>query len=153
MKVFITAIAALALVFAYTLPTFAQSGPPIPNAIWVDGILFGVTLAPNMLPDHGPKDGLYNFGNSGLTGQRSVGESKPGDQDYNGGRWQVTLVAYTPSGITHFDPDGDGAVNMELTSWEDVGQAISMGYLEVTGPGPSFTCPLHRQNGNGHGNH
>ncbi len=145
MRVIIAIVMTLSLVFGLAPIISAQSGPPVPNAIWADGILFGVVLTPNSLPPHGPKDGLYNFGNSGLTGQRSVSESKPGDRDYNGGRWQVTLVAYTASGIAYFDPDGDGAVNSEMTSWEEVEQNISAGRLEVIGPGPSFTCPLKPQ--------
>jgi hypothetical protein len=142
MRAIIVSVLTLSLISGLAPIVLAQSGPPRPDAIWADGILFGVVLTPNSLPPHGPKDGLFNFSNSGLTGQRAVSETKPGDRDYNGGRWQVTFVAYTPSGISYFDPDGDGAVNMEMTSWEEVQQHISAGHLEITGQGPSFTCPL-----------
>jgi hypothetical protein len=134
----------LAIVFSFSLVfcsfLWARSGPPVPNAIWADGILFGTVPTPNSLPPHGPKDGLYNFTN--LTGQRAVAESKPGDRDYNGGRWQVTLLEYTQSGLAFFDPDGDGVANSEMTSWEMVQDHINMGHLAVVGPGPSFSCPM-----------
>jgi hypothetical protein len=121
----------------------AQSGPPIPDAIWADDVLYGVIVTPNSLPPHGPKDGIYSFTN--LEGQRSVAESKPGDRDYNGGRWQVTLLAFTADGLEIHDANNDGVADFELTNWEQVQQHIGLGHLEVVGDGPSFTCPLKPQ--------
>lgn len=117
----------------------------IPNAIWADGRLFGVTLTPNDVPIRGPFDALYNFGASGLTGQRSVSESKPGDPDYNGGRWEVLPVTFTPLGMMVHDPDGDGAVNFELTSDLEIAQHAALGHLTVGAPVRYFVCPLHPQ--------
>jgi hypothetical protein len=115
------------------------------DAIWSDGELFGVTLTPNDVPMKGPFDALYNFADSGLTGQRSVSESKPGDRDYNGGRWKVLPVTYTAQGIAKYDPDGDGMVNVELTSDAQVLTEAAAGYLTVGEPVRYFVCPLHPQ--------
>ncbi len=123
-----------------TRVTADPAGPPIPEAIWADGHLFGTVLTPSDLPDKGPKDGIYNF--MGQAGQQSVAEAKPGDADYNGGRWNVTLVSFTEAGLAEFDQDMNGEVDEDLTSWEEVQQAISDGYVAVDGPGPTFVCPL-----------
>lgn len=120
--------------------TAEHVGPPALDAIWADDELFATVGTPTDLPDKGPKDGLYVF--EGLDGQRAVAEAKPGDQDYNGGRWQVVQVKFTEKGISVHDPDGDGIVNFELTSWEAVQHHIALGHLEVIGDGPSFVCPL-----------
>jgi hypothetical protein len=117
----------------------------IPDAIWTDGELFGTTITPKDVPNQGPFDKLYNFDESGLSGQRSVSESKPGDTDYNGGRWEVLPVTFTEMGMSIHDPDGDGQVNFELTSAEQVLQHASLGHLTIGEPIRYFVCPLHPQ--------
>jgi hypothetical protein len=108
----------------------AQAGPPAVDAVWADGQLFRTVFTPTVLPDKGPKDGIFAF--PGVAGQRPVAESKPGDTDYNGGRWQVYA-------INVLDAD---ALDHELTSWEEVQAYIDSGVLEIAGLGPSFVCPL-----------
>ncbi len=108
----------------------SAGGPPIPNALWADGALYRTILTPAMLPNHGPKDGLYVI--PGLPGQRGVAESKPGDKDYNGGRWQVYVL----------DVVDAGAIAGELMSWEEVEDHIDSGALAFAAMGPSFVCPL-----------
>lgn len=119
-------------------------GPPVTNAIWVDDELFGTVATPTNLPDKGPKDGIFSFMDSGLSGQRSVAEAKPGDQDYNGGRWQVYLLKFTEEGKEIHDKNNDGAVDFELTNWEQVKHHIELGHFEVS-DGPSFVCPLDKK--------
>lgn len=130
----------LFLTAVMAMVAWAGKGPPAPDAIWGDGQLFRTVDTGNSLPNHGPKDGIFAFTN--LDGQHSVAEAKPGDQDYNGGRWQVYFVAFTDAGLDEFDPDGDGVANYELTSWEEVQDAMTAGYVEQTGMGPSFVCPM-----------
>jgi hypothetical protein len=101
---------------------------------------YRTVLTPTHLPDRGPKDGLFVF--DGLSGQLPIGEAKPGDRDYNGGRWQVYVVSFTDSGMEAHDPDGDGTVNFQLDSWEMVMHHIDLGHLEMAGMGPSFVCPV-----------
>ncbi len=123
--------------------TIAQAGPPAPNSFYVDDILYRTVGTPAELPDEGPKDGLYVFQN--LSGQTPVAEAKPGDQDYNGGRWVVSVLAFTEEGEGMHDLDGDGVVNFELTYWEQVNHHISLGHLEKVADGPSFVCPVIKQ--------
>ena len=65
---------------------------------------------------------------SGLTGQRSVSESAPGDRDFNGGRWAVKLAVFTDTGRAVHDPDGDGSVNFELTNVNDLYHHVALGH-------------------------
>ena len=117
----------------------------IRDAIWADGELFGVTITPNDVPKKGPFDVIYNFGNSGLDGQRGISETKPGDTDYNGGRWEVLPATFTEEGKDVHDPDGDGTVNFELKSAEAVMDHVVLGHLTVGDPIRYFVCPLHPQ--------
>lgn len=114
-------------------------GPPF-GAFWADGMVYQTVIAPNSLPNKGPKDGLYVF--EGLDGQNPVAEAKPGDRDYNGGRWQVYVLQFTPDGLAVHDADNDGAADFQLMSWEMVNHHISLGHLEQVAMGPSFVCPL-----------
>lgn len=123
----------LVMVAGLAIVAVAGNGPPTPDAIWADGMLYSTVDTGNNLPAHGPKDGLYVFTN--LQSQRPVSESKPGDRDYNGGRWQIYF-------INAVNPDN---IPGELTSWEEVHSYINSGDLEVSGMGPSFVCPLIRQ--------
>lgn len=120
-------------------PTVTAGGPPGGN-FWADGMAFRTVVSPANLPDHGPKDGLYVF--EGLSGQNPVSETKPGDADYNGGRWQVYVLEFTDDGKAVHDPDGNGAANFELTSWEMVEHHIGLGHLTQIAMGPTFVCPL-----------
>jgi hypothetical protein len=137
---------ASAFVFAVSLISgqmaMAGVGPPAPDAFWVDGSLYATVGTPANLPDRGPKDGIYVFTN--LDGQRPVAEAKPGDHDYNGGRWQVTLLEFTQQGLDAHDADNDGMADFELQSWEMVQQHLGLGHLQVAGQGPSFVCPVIR---------
>ena len=43
-------------------------------------------------PASDPFDELYTSGNGFKDGVPLISESKPGDQDYNGGRWHVNIL-------------------------------------------------------------
>ena len=118
------------------------------SAIWCDGELFGVTITPNDVPMKGPFDVIYSFMDSGLEGQRSISDAKPGDTDYNGGRWEVRPVEFTAQGIAIHDPDGDGEVNFELMSDQQLHDHEGLGHLVIGPPARYFVCPLHPQHGN-----
>lgn len=131
------------MTFAMAIIAVAGVGPPHLDAIWADGMLYATVGTPTHLPGHGPTDGLFVI--SGLDGQRAVSEAKPGDQDYNGGRWQAYNLEWTESGLAVHDSDSDGMVDegMELTSWEDVEYHMNvLGHLTQTGMGDRFVCPL-----------
>lgn len=124
----------------------AKATPVFSGAIWNDGNLWGTVLTPTDLPDSAPDwsfDKLYNFADSGLSGQRSVSEAAPGDRDYNGGRWMVFAVTFTDLGKAVHDPDGDGIVDFELTSDAMVLEHRDLGHLEISDePVRRFVCPL-----------
>lgn len=129
----------LAAVLLLIVSPVVAGGPP-GGTIWADGMAFRTIATPSVLPDRGPKDGIYVFDN--LDGQNAVAESKPGDQDYNGGRWQVYVLTFTEDGLAVHDANDDGVADFELTSWEMVQQHIGLGHLEQTAIGPSFVCPM-----------
>ncbi|HMB69113.1 MAG TPA: hypothetical protein VKU85_07365, partial [bacterium] len=60
------------------------TGPP-GGTIYVDDMAFRTVATPRDLPDRGRFDAIYVLGGE----LASVAEAKPGDQDYNGGRWEV----------------------------------------------------------------
>jgi hypothetical protein len=80
--------------------TSAQSGSDLKSAkarprpaTWVDCELFaGVVTAATFKPESGNFDELYAGGNGFKDGTPLISESKPGDQDYNGGRWHMNVL-------------------------------------------------------------
>lgn len=145
----IARLSALAIVPVLAVSAaFAGGAIRVENAIWGDGVLWDTTVTPTSFknpPSH-TVDVLYNFSMSGLEGQRSVSESVPGDTDYNGGRWWVQMVVFTDQGLEAHDPDGDGRVNFELTSAEEVAHHVDLGHVEIFETSTYFVCPLHRSN-------
>ena len=77
-----------------TLLSFLHTdrGPNPRPQTWVDGELFdGVVTPATFDPASDPFDELY-AGNGFLNGVPLISESKPGDQDYNGGRWHMNVL-------------------------------------------------------------
>ena len=148
MKKQVTVILAAAcfLILAGATASLAGKANRVADAIWAHGTIYSTILTDtsfHMPPLHST-DTLYNFGMSGLTGQRSVSESAPGDRNYNGGRWAVKMVVFTDQGKAIHDPDNDGAVNFELKSAEQVLGHQALGHLEVMDSQIYFECPLLR---------
>lgn len=86
------ALALAALLVAGTRPAEAQGPNPRPQT-WVDCELFdGVVTATSFKPTAGNFDELYLGGNGFKDGVPLISESKPGDTDYNGGRWHVNRL-------------------------------------------------------------
>lgn len=123
---------------------YAQGANRVREAIWADGELFDTVVTPTSFvapPEHST-DIIYSFMMSGLEGQRSVAASAPGQRDYNGGRWDVRMVIFTDAGLSEHDPDGDGVVNFELKSEDEVLQEDMDGYLIINDANFYFECPL-----------
>ena len=73
--------------------SFAKGGPNPRPQTWVDGELFhGVVTPATFDPASDPFDELYAGGNGFKDGVPLISESKPGDQDYNGGRWHMNVL-------------------------------------------------------------
>lgn len=108
----------------------AQAGGPPHVGFYVDGDQYRTVGTPTDFADSGAPahtyDAIYALG-GGLLG---VAEAKPGDRDFNGGRWQVFGVEW------HVSP-------YQLTSAEDVRAAHDLGELTIAGePMRSFECPV-----------
>ena len=71
----------------------AAKGPNQRPQTWVDCELFaGVVTPATFDPDSDPFDELYAGGNNFKNDVPLISESKPGDQDYNGGRWHLNVL-------------------------------------------------------------
>jgi hypothetical protein len=117
--------------------------------LWHDGVLYGTVATPTDLPSSAPQssfDKLYNFGQSGLSGQRSVIESAPGFADFNGGRWLVMPVTFTQSGLAVYDTNSDGVIDVEFMSMEQVDAAADAGYVVIADPVKRFVCTVNKLN-------
>lgn len=141
----VVSLAMLSLL-ALIVPNSADAKGPLraSAAIWSHGELYGTVGTPAVFtdPPEGTTDTLYNFGMSGLEGQRAISAAAPGDRDFNGGRWSVVLVTFTDQGMAVHDPDGDGVVNFELTSEEQVLDHMALGHLILTDTDVYFECPM-----------
>ena len=77
---------------------------------WVDGELFaGVVTPATFSPESGNFDELYAGGNGFKGGAPLISDSKPGDQDYNGGRWHLNVLkdGVDPDKYVNADSDDD----------------------------------------------
>jgi hypothetical protein len=116
----------------------------VDDVIWANGEIYSTVLTTNSFknPPAHTLDLLFNFAMSGLSGQRPISDAAPGDGHYNGGRWDVQMVAFTDAGKDAHDPDGDGIVNFELTSAEMVMHHVQLGHIVITPANFYFSCPL-----------
>ena len=139
-----TSVTILFLVLIASTASFAGRAQKVENAIWANGNIYGTILtdAGFKSPPPHSTDTLYDFGMSGLMGQRAVSSGAPGDTDYNGGRWTVMMVSFTTQGMAVHDPDGDGFVNFELTSEAAVLAHSGFGHFTIMDANFYFACPL-----------
>jgi len=123
------AIATLAVAL---LANVASATPP-PQAtgrVYADDQLWA-TFATNDIKG-GPSqslDKIFVFPGTELV---PVGEAGPGENDYNGGRWDVRAVAFTGMSPTQFTND------------EDIWYHASLGHLTISGTVKMFHCPLFK---------
>ncbi len=137
---FLAAIGMLAFVGA----TNAHAGATrVADVIWADGDLYSTIITPATFtaPPERTTDALYAFDMSGLNGQRPVSAAKPGDTDYNGGRWAVKAVMFTAAGVEALG-DGFGNIAMELASEAEILAHEADGHLTVMDTTLYFECPL-----------
>ena len=116
------------------------SGP----AFWIDGSLYRTVATPTDLSGTGAPastyDAIYAFGGE----QLNVAESKPGDTDYNGGRWAVHELAF-PSGYDAAVMSGDTNGNGVIDSTGELEIAFAAGTAVDTGAILSrFVCTVNR---------
>jgi hypothetical protein len=129
-----TAAAAMLLSIAAT--SVAAGGPPS-LAFYVDDVRYRTLGTPTDFSATGAPDSsfdrIYALGN----GLINVAEAKPGDRDYNGGRWMVLPITW------HTAP-------VQLTNAEQVEAYAANGWLTIaTTPAREFLCPVIPVGGNG----
>jgi hypothetical protein len=128
---------------ALAIATPAHAGVSGP-AFWIDGSLYRTVATPTDLSGTGAPastyDAIYDFGGE----QLNVAESKPGDTDYNGGRWAVHELAF-PSGYDAAVTSGDVNNNGVIDSTAELGLAFAAGTAVDTGTILSrFVCTVNR---------
>jgi hypothetical protein len=115
-------------------PLFRAGGPHARPTAWADAELFDVLVPPATFDNpQGNFDELYAGGNGFLDGVPLISDSKPGDRDYNGGRWHLNVLK---AGV---DPDKYAAAS----SAEDLDPA-DFESTEVY-----FECPMLPRTGAG----
>jgi hypothetical protein len=118
-------LVALAAILLVSATAQAQIGPP-GGTIYAHDVAYQTVATPRDLPPQGPFDKIYVLGN----GLAAVAESAPGDQDYNGGRWEVHLVEFLTISPTQF------------TNAEDLLAAAGRSEVQIGGVARRFVCPL-----------
>lgn len=109
------------------LSSGTPGGPHPRPQTWVDGELFGGLVTPATFdPNSDPFDELYAGGNGFKDGVPLISESKPGDQDYNGGRWHVNVLK---AGV---DPD----------KYSNASSDAELDLNDFESTGDYFECPL-----------
>ena len=117
-------------ILTVSISGLASAGGPPGIGFYVDGAQYRTVGTPTDFADTGAPshtyDAIYALGG----GLLNVAEAKPGDRDYNGGRWQVYGVEW------HVAP-------YQLTSAEAVRDAHDEGELTIADePLRSFECPV-----------
>jgi len=131
MRRILAALTSAALILALSASAAAAGGPPA-LSFYVDGEQYRTIGTPTDLsgtgaPDHS-YDTIYALGD----GLANVAEAKPGDADYNGGRWMVLPATW------HSAP-------VQLRSAEEVEAAALAGDLSIgETPVQQFVCPVIR---------
>lgn len=125
------ALPAAALLASLAVSTVAAGGPPS-LAFYVDGVQYRTVGTPTDFSRTGAPahsyDRIFVLG-SGLA---NVAEAKPGDRDFNGGRWMVLPVTWS-----------QGVTPVQLTSAEQVMAYAANGMLTIaTSPVKLFECPV-----------
>ena len=123
-------MAAVALLASIGASGALAGGPPGP-AFYVDDVVYRTVGTPTDLFGTGAPastyDAIYALGGDLM----NVAESKPGDRDYNGGRWLVYPVIWA-----------DRVTPVQFTSDSDILAAALAGDLTIGDPVKSFVCPV-----------
>ena len=120
---------AIALLASIGASGVLAGGPPS-LGFYVDDVRYRTVGTPTDFSHTGAPassyDRIYALGD----GLANVAEAKPGDQDFNGGRWMVLPVTWN---VTPY----------QLTSAEAVWAAANAGDLSIgTAPVRMFECPV-----------
>ena len=121
----------------------AQAGVSGP-AFWIDGELYRTVATPTDLSGTGAPSATYDAIYSFAGNQRNVAEAKPGDRDFNGGRWQVHELSF-PSGYAAALATGDANGNGQIDSTDELQRAFDDGTAVDTGTIlRTFVCTVNK---------
>ncbi|HJP72495.1 MAG TPA: hypothetical protein VJ975_12330 [Candidatus Limnocylindria bacterium] len=127
-----TALAAATFVLALSVSTVAAGGPPS-LSFYVDGQRYRTIATPTDLSNTGAPDSsfdrIYALGN----GLINVAEAKPGDADFNGGRWMVIPVTWSM-----------GVTPVQLTDADTIEAYEQAGMVSFGAPIKYFVCTVNK---------
>ena len=137
-------IAAVLAAIAASSAAAGGAGGVTGPAFYVDGELYRTVGTPTDLSGTGAPAGsydtIYAFGDV----QPNVATAAPGDPGYNGGRWQVLVLAFD-YGYAAAVASADANASGDIDSDTELATAFSAGTARVAGNGPSFVCPVIKQ--------
>jgi hypothetical protein len=128
----LAALAAATFVLALSVSAVAAGGPPS-LSFYVDGQRYRTIATPTDLSNTGAPassfDRIYALGDGFI----NVAEAKPGDRDFNGGRWMVIPVIWA-----------DGVSAVQLTDADTIEAWEEAGMLSFGDPVKYFVCTVNR---------
>jgi hypothetical protein len=133
MRRILAALAAATFVLTLSVGAVSAGGPPS-LSFYIDGARYRTIATPTDLSNTGAPessyDRIYALGN----GLINVAEAKPGDTDFNGGRWMVLPITWSA-----------GTTPVQLTSAEDVEAWDEAGLLSIgSTPARMFVCTVNQ---------
>jgi hypothetical protein len=93
MRRVITSVAGIGLLLSIAASSVAAGGPP-KVGFYIDGTLYRTVGTPTDFTNTGAPASTYDKIYALGAGLRNVAEAKPGDRDFNGGRWAVYPVTW-----------------------------------------------------------
>ncbi|MEO7664072.1 MAG: hypothetical protein ABIV26_03030 [Candidatus Limnocylindrales bacterium] len=128
---FAAAATGAALLISVAASTVAAGGPPS-LAFYVDDVRYRTVGTPTDFTNTGAPSSTYDRIYALGSGLVNVAEAKPGDRDFNGGRWAVYPITWT-QGVTPVQLTND----QDILAWRDAG------LLSIAGsPVKQFLCPV-----------
>jgi hypothetical protein len=128
----LAAMAAATFVLALSVSAVAAGGPPS-LSFYVDGQRYRTIATPTDLSNTAAPassfDRIYALGDGFI----NVAEAKPGDRDFNGGRWMVIPVIWA-----------DGVSAVQLTDADTIEAWEEAGMLSFGDPVKYFVCTVNR---------
>ena len=128
----LAAMAAATFVLALSVSAVAAGGPPS-LSFYVDGQRYRTIATPTDLSNTGAPassfDRIYALGDGFI----NVAEAKPGDRDFNGGRWMVIPVIWA-----------DGVTAVQLTDADTIEAYEAADMLSFGDPVKYFVCTVNR---------
>ena len=129
MRRLFSALAGLGLVLSIAAAPVAAGGPPS-LSFYIDGARYRTVGTPTDFSNTGAADSTYDKLYALGDGLINVAEAKPGDRDFNGGRWMVLPVTWSTTPV-------------QLTSAED-GRGLRRRRLAVDRDRPRTGCSSAR---------